>query len=106
MNFPFDQGGIGGMFGGLQQKMEALKQEAALEEVEGQAGGGMVKVVANGKLEVVQVVISETAFEDREMLEDLVVAATNDALRRAQGILSGKMSGLLGGLPIPPGMLG
>ena len=50
--------------------------------------------------------IAESAMADRDRLEDLVVEATNDALKKAQGILASKMSGLLGGLPLPPGLLG
>ncbi len=103
MSFPFDPSA---MLGGLQQQMGALKAQAAAEEVEGQAGGGLVRVVANGGLEIVSVSIDPSAAEDTEMLEDLVVAATNDAIRRAQQILTQKMSGMLGGLPLPPGLFG
>ena len=106
MTFPFNQGGLGAMFGGLQQQMEALKQQAAQEEVEGQAGDRSVVVVANGSLEIVDVIIAESALADRDQLEDLVIEATNNALKNAQGILASKMSGLLGGLPLPPGLLG
>lgn len=103
---PLDPGALGGLMSGFQQRMESLKAEAAQEEVTGTAGGGLVSVTANGGLEVVRVTVSPDAAADTELLEDLVVAATNDALRRARGILEAKMSSLLGGLPIPPGMLG
>ena len=103
---PVDPGALGGLMSGFQQQLAALKAEAAQEEVTGTAGGGLVSVTANGGLEVVRVSVSEDACSDPELLEDLMVAATNDALRRARGILEAKMSNLLGGLPIPPGMLG
>ena len=106
MSIPLDPGALGGLMSGFKQRMDSLKAEAAAEEVTGSAGGGLVSVTANGGLEVVRVTVSPEAAADTELLEDLVVAATNDALRQARGILEGKMSSLLGGLPIPPGMLG
>ena len=62
-------------------------------------------MVATGNLEIVRVEVAEGAMDDREMLEDLLVAATNDALRAAQQVLSGQMSQMMGGLPLPPGLL-
>lgn len=105
MSFPVDPNALGGLMSGFQQQMEAMKAEAAVTEVTGQAGGGLVKVVANGSLEVVSVHVSDDCMDDREMLEDLITAATNDALREARGILNGKMQQLMGGLPIPPGLM-
>lgn len=105
MSFPVDPNALGGLMSGFQQQMEAMKAEAAATEVTGQAGGGLVKVVANGGMEVVRVSVSDDVMDDREMLEDLITAATNDALREARGILNGKMQQMMGGLPIPPGLM-
>jgi nucleoid-associated protein EbfC len=102
----FGPGGMAGLFGGFQQKMDAMKEELARTEVEGQAGGGKVKVVATGGLEINRVIISPELAGDPEMIEDLIVVATNDALRRARGLMETQMQGLLGGLPLPPGLLG
>ena len=73
------------------------------EEVRLEAGeGGLVEVVANGGMEVVTVRISDDVMDDREMLEDLVTAAANDALRQAQSLMGQQVAQLMGGLP--PGM--
>jgi DNA-binding YbaB/EbfC family protein len=110
MSNPFDlanmggMGGMGGMLGGLAQQMEQMKAEAAAQEVEGSAGGGLVRVVATGALEVVAVHIDPKVAADTEMLEDLLVVAINDALQRAQGQMAQSMQGMLGGLGLPPGM--
>lgn len=106
MSFPTDPGALGGLMAGFQQQMDNMKAEAAQTEVTGQAGGGIVKVTANGNLDILAVSIDESAADDVEMLEDLVVAATNDALRLARNVLNEKMGALMGGLPLPPGMLG
>jgi hypothetical protein len=73
--------------------------------VVGEAGGGLVKVHATGGLTIERVEIDDSVADDTEMLEDLVVAATNDALRKARQVSKQGMSGLLAGLPIPPGLL-
>ena len=84
----------------MQAEMERLQAEAASEVVEASAGGGMVTVKANGAREIVSVEIKPEAIDsaDPEMLEDLVVAATNEALRAADRMLQGKLGGLMGGL--------
>jgi DNA-binding YbaB/EbfC family protein len=84
----------------MQAEMERLQAEAAAEVVEASAGGGMVTVKANGAREIVSVEIKPEAIDsaDHEMLEDLVVAATNEALRAADRMLQGKLGGLMGGL--------
>jgi DNA-binding YbaB/EbfC family protein len=102
MSFPTDPNALGGMLGGLQQQMEAMKAQAAATEVTGRAGGGLVEVVANGGMEVVAVRISDDVMDDREMLEDLVTAAANDALRQAQALMGQQVAQMMGGLP--PGM--
>lgn len=91
----------------VRAEMERIQAEAAVRTVEGSAGGGMVTVVANGKGEILSVRIdSEVARSgDLEMLQDLVTAAANDALRRAREMLTLEVSRLTGGLGLPPGLL-
>ena len=104
MSNPFDLDGLGGLMQGFQQNIQRMKAEAEAARVEGQAGGGLVRVVATGTQEIVSVSIAEACMDDREMLEDLIHAATNDALRQAREVMSEKMSALTGGLPLPPGL--
>ena len=87
----------------LKAEMDRLQAEAATKTVEGSAGGGMVTVVANGKGDLLSVKIDPEAArgEDLEMLQDLVVAASNDALRRARELLAQEVSRLTGGLSLP-----
>jgi DNA-binding YbaB/EbfC family protein len=87
----------------MQAKMEEMQAELEDERIEGTAGGGMVRVVANGKQEIIEVKIEKEVVdpEDVEMLEDLVVAAVNQAQEKAQELAAEKMSGLTGGLKIP-----
>ena len=92
----------------LKAEMDRLQAEAATKTVEGSAGGGMVTVVANGKGDLLSVKIDPEVArgEDLEMLQDLVVAAANDALRRARELLAQEVSRLTGGgLKPPPGLL-
>lgn len=97
-----DLGGLGALMGGFQAKMQQIKENA---RGEGQAGGGLVKVVITGDFQVQSVAIAGGAMEDRELLEDLVRAATNEALAAVQRAVAAEVQGLLGGLPIPPGMM-
>ncbi len=87
----------------LQSKMLHLQEELAEKTVEASAGGGMVKAVANGKQQVVSVQIEKEVVDpdDVEMLQDLILAAVNDALARSQEMVSTEMSKLTGGLNIP-----
>ena len=87
----------------LQNKMMKLKEELALKTVEGSAGGGMVKAVANGKQEIVSLEIEKEVVDpdDLDMLQDLVLAGVNDALAKAQEMVESEMSKLTGGLKIP-----
>lgn len=89
----------------LQANMQKAQEELATLEVVGESGGGMVKVTMNGKNEVrrVQIEPSVAGAGDIEMLEDLVAAAFNDASRRAAEAAQDKMSGLVGGMGLPPG---
>jgi nucleoid-associated protein EbfC len=92
----------------MQRKMEQAQEELAVETVEASAGGGIVTVVITGSLEVRQVTIKPEAVDpdDVEMLQDLVVAATNEALRAAQDLASTKLGGATGGIDLPsiPGL--
>lgn len=87
----------------MQQDMIKLQEELGNRTVESSAGGGAVKVVANGKNEILSVEIKPEAVdpEDIEMLQDLIRAAVNEALRLAQEMISQEMSKLTGGLKIP-----
>lgn len=102
------KGGLNNMmkqFTKMQQQMEQVQNELADLTVEGSAGGGMVKVVANGKQEIVSIKIDpEVLSDDVEMVEDMVVAATNQALSKSQELSQEKMAGVAGGmLPNLPG---
>jgi len=87
----------------LQAQMEQLQAEAAKKTVEATAGGGMVTVVANGKQEIVSIKIDREVInpEDAQMLEDLVLAASNEALRKSKEMVQGEMSKITAGLKIP-----
>jgi DNA-binding YbaB/EbfC family protein len=87
----------------LQNQMARLQDELADKTVEASAGGGMVKVVANGKQQVLSIDIDKEVVdpEDVEMLQDLVLAAVNDALNRSQEMVSSEMGKLTGGMNIP-----
>ena len=85
--------------------MKRAQDELALIEVEGQSGAGLVKVVMTCKHDVKRVTIDPSLLaEDKDMLEDLVAAAINDAVRRAETLSTEKMGKLTAGLPLPPGM--
>jgi DNA-binding YbaB/EbfC family protein len=89
----------------VQANMEKAQAEIATIEVIGEAGGGMVKVTMTGRYEVKRVQIEPAVVsEDREMLEDLVAAAVNDASRKVEQRVQEKMAGLTAGLKLPPGM--
>ncbi len=100
------KGGLGGLMKQAQQMQENMKkaQEALGEvEVQGETGGGLVKVTMTCHHQVRRVEIGEGAMEDREMLEDLIVAALNDAVRKVATTTQDKMSGFTAGLNLPPG---
>jgi DNA-binding YbaB/EbfC family protein len=105
MSLPFDLGNMGALMGGLQQSIERMKQNAKNTQVEGTAGGGIVRVVASGDNQIVSIHISPEAYDDRELLEDLVRAATNEALRQVKEVITKELSSVAGGLPIPPGLI-
>ena len=87
----------------MQQEMGRIQEESKKKTVEAAAGGGMVTVVANGAMEIVSINIEKDVVnpEDIEMLQDLVVAAVNEALRRAQQMVSEDMGKVTGGMNIP-----
>lgn len=101
------KGGLGNIMKQAQKMQEAMQKqqaEMASMEVVGESGGGMVKVVLNGKHEACRVEIDETLMDDREMLEDLVSAAINDATHKIESKTQDQMSSMLGGLNLPPGV--
>lgn len=102
---PNNLGGLGGLLGNFQQKMEEIKKKATEARCTGEAGGGLVKVTMTGDYQCEAVEIGEGAMDDRELLEDLVRAATSDATRQVREQLAANMKELAGGLPIPPGLL-
>jgi DNA-binding YbaB/EbfC family protein len=88
----------------MQENMKQAQDAIAAMEVEGEAGGGMVKVVMTGRHDVKRVTIAPTLLsEDTDMLEDLVAAAMNDAVRKVETASQQKMAGLTAGMPLPPG---
>ena len=106
MKPPFDLGDVGGLMRqakAMQERLTALQEEVGARTVEASAGGGMVKARMNGKLELLAVTIEPDVIRDgdREMLQDLVAAAVNEAIRKAQGMMAEEMSRLTGGIKIP-----
>lgn len=87
----------------LQSKMMKLQEELAGKTVESTAGGGMIKIVANGRQQIVSILIEKEVVDpdDVEMLQDLLLAAVNDALVKSQEMVSSEMSKLTGGMNIP-----
>jgi DNA-binding YbaB/EbfC family protein len=92
----------------LQSEIKRIQDELAEKTIEASSGGGMVTVVANGKQDIVSIKIDPEVVskDDMEMLEDLIVAAVNEAKRRAQELVVNEIGKLTGGLGLPPGLLG
>jgi DNA-binding YbaB/EbfC family protein len=88
----------------MQDNLKRVQDELAVLEVSGQAGGGMVSVTLTGKMEVRRVHIDPSMLGDAEMLEDLVTAAMNDAVNKANEESAKRMSAATAGMPLPPGM--
>ncbi|MDP1634827.1 MAG: YbaB/EbfC family nucleoid-associated protein [Gallionellaceae bacterium] len=89
----------------MQENMQKAQEQLATIEVEGQSGAGLVKVVMTCKHDVRRVSIDPSLLaDDKDMLEDLIAAAMNDAVRRAEATAQEKMSGFTSGLNLPPGM--
>jgi len=87
----------------MQKKMEEAQEEAANQIVEASAGGGMVSVKVNGKQELLEISIEKDVInpDDVEMLQDLIVAAVNEGMKKAQQVMQDKLQGITGGLNIP-----
>jgi nucleoid-associated protein EbfC len=103
------QGNMGKMMKQVQQmqkQMAKLQEELNEMTAEATSGGGVVRVVANGKKEVMEINIEKEALEDAdvEMLQDLILSAVNEALRRAEEMAAEEMQKITGGLNLPPGM--
>lgn len=89
----------------MQEQLQKAQEEIANAEVTGEAGAGMVRVTMNGRHDVRGVEIDPSLMsEDKEMLEDLLAAAVNDAVRRVEAQQKEKMADMAGGIPLPPGM--
>jgi DNA-binding YbaB/EbfC family protein len=101
------RGNIGNMMKqaqAVQQNMQKVQAEIAQLEVVGESGGGMVKVTMSGQHNVKRVQLEPAVVgEDREMLEDLIAAATNDAVKKVEVAVQAKMAAAMGGLQLPPG---
>jgi len=90
----------------MQERVKKLQEEAANKTVDASSGGGMVTVVANGRQEVLSIKIDSSVVDpkDIEMLQDLVTAAVNEALRKSQELMKDEMGRLTAGMGLPPGM--
>ena len=100
------KGGIAGLMKQAQQmqdNMKKMQDSLGSIEVEGQSGAGMVKIQMTCKYDVRRVTIDPSVMDDKEMLEDLLAAAVNDAVRRVETTTQEKMSGFTAGLNLPPG---
>jgi nucleoid-associated protein EbfC len=97
-------GNMQAMMRQAQQMQEKLQQEIQQLRVEASAGGGMVTVYMDGQKNLLSVKIDPEVAGDVEMLQDLIVAASNEAVKKVDDEIKGKMGGMLGGLGLPPGM--
>ena len=88
----------------MQEEMQKTQEELGRMEVSGEAGGGLVRVTMTGKHAVRRIQIDPSLLDDREMLEDIVTAAVNDAVNRVAATMQERMSELTAGIPLPPGM--
>jgi hypothetical protein len=90
----------------MQERMNKVQSELESETVEASAGGGAVRVVVTGTQKVVSVTIDPEAASDHEMLQDLIVAAVNEAMEQSKQLAASKMQAVASGLGLPPGTLG
>lgn len=103
----FNKGMMGNLMQQAQKMQENLKkaqEEIARMEVEGAAGAGLVKVLMTGKHDLKRVTIDPSVMDDKEMLEDLIAAAVNDAVRKVETVTQERMGAMTGGMGLPPGM--
>jgi nucleoid-associated protein EbfC len=105
MSNPFDMNNMGNLLGGVQDVLQNMQEKAKSTTAEGTAGDGLVTVTVTGECQLASVSIKEEALEDRELLEDLIRAASNEAIRKVREKIAGELGSLAGGLPIPPGIL-
>lgn len=101
------KGGLAGLMKqaqAMQENMKRMQEQLATIEVEGQSGAGMVKVVMTCRHDVKRVTLDDSLLkDDKDMLEDLIAAAFNDAVRRVEAMVQEKMGGMTAGLGLPPG---
>lgn len=100
------KGGLGNMMKQaqkMQENMQKAQEELANMEVTGQAGGGMISVVMTGRHDLTRVTIDDSVMDDKEMLEDLVAAAVNDAVRQVEKQSADKMGSMTSGMGLPDG---
>lgn len=101
------KGGIGNLMKQaqkMQEDMQKAQSEIAAMQVEGKSGGGLVSVVMNGRHELHKVNIDDSLMDDKEMLEDLLAAAVNDAVQRLESVTKEKLGGVTNGMNLPEGM--
>ena len=102
------KGGMGGLMKQaqkMQEKMQQMQEEVANMEVTGEAGAGLVKVVMTGRHDVKSVSVDDSVMsEDKDLLEDLLAAAVNDAVRKVEQVSQEKMGSVTAGMGLPPGM--
>ena len=91
----------------MQERVKKLQEEAAGKTMEASAGGGMVTVVANGRQEIISIKIDPSVVDPKEieMLQDLITAAVNEALRKSQEFMKEEMANLTAGMGLPPGLM-
>jgi nucleoid-associated protein EbfC len=104
MKMPANMGNMQQMMRQAQQMQQKLQEEIALIKVDASAGGGMVTVHMDGQKNLLSVKIDPEAAGDVEMLQDMIVAAANEATKKVDEEIRGKMGGMLGGMGLPPGL--
>ena len=97
-------GNMQGMMKQAQQMQQRMQEEIAKVRVDGSAGGGMVNVKMDGAKNLLSIVIDPEAVSDVEMLQDMILAAFNDAMKKVEEETQSKLGGMLGGLGLPPGL--
>ena len=105
MKMPGNMGNMQGMMQQAQKMQQKMQQEVALIRVEASAGGGMVSIKMDGHKNVLAVKIDPEVAGDVEMLQDMVLAAINEAAKKVDDETKAKMGGMLGGMGLPPGLL-
>ena len=104
MKLPGNMGNMQQMMRQAQQMQEKLQQEIALIRVEATAGGGMVTIKMDGQKNILAVKIDPEVAGDVEMLQDMILAAAGEAMKKVEEQIQGKMGGMLGGMGLPPGL--